>query len=141
MSAQKNAELGRASYDAWNERDFDRLVSFGANDVQVVLVPFGNVMHGPEGYRQYADGWASAFPDGRIEITRIMADDNGAVVEFIGRGTQTGPLSSPSGTIPATGKRVEIQFCDVLEMTGGKISRLRSYFDSATMLRQLGELQ
>ena len=60
------------------------------------------------------------------------------VVEFTGRGTHTGPLSGPSGVMPPTQKRVELQLCDVWEVNGGKLANLRSYFDTATLMSQLG---
>jgi len=59
-------------------------------------------------------------------------------MEFIGRGTQTGPLATPGGAIPPTGRRVEIQFAQILTFRDGKIARARLYFDAAGMLQQLG---
>lgn len=60
------------------------------------------------------------------------------VVEFMGRGTHTGPLHTPTGDVPATGRRVDLPFCDVHRIEDGKITNGRSYFDLATMMRQLG---
>jgi hypothetical protein len=35
-------------------------------------------------------------------------------------------------------RRAELMFCEVLELERGKIRRVRSYFDSASLFRQLG---
>jgi ketosteroid isomerase-like protein len=40
--------------------------------------------------------------------------------------------------IPATGKSVTLHFCDVHEIRNGEIRSVKSYFDSASMLMQLG---
>ena len=40
--------------------------------------------------------------------------------------------------MPPTGKSVTLEFCDVLEMKGDKIAGGRSYYDTGTMMRQLG---
>jgi predicted ester cyclase len=74
----------------------------------------------------------------QVEDTNVIAGDNGAVIEFIGRGTHTGTLASPMGEIPPTGRRVELPFCEVYRITNGKIVGGSTYFDLAGMLQQLG---
>src|SRR6185437_2649919 len=95
-------------------------------------------LHGPQGLRQFLQGWATAFPDSVVETTRVVADEQGAAMEFIGRGTMTGPLGGPMGEIPPTGKSVAVLFAQVLEMRQGKVARARLYFDGMGMLIQLG---
>ena len=138
MSAQENAKMARGIYEMFNNRDFDGMAALAAENMEVVNIPVGATLSGPAGFRQHAQGWGGAFPDSRVEVTNVIASDEGVVVEFRGRGTHTGPLASPAGEIPATGKSVDIPFCDVYQVKGGKLSSLHAYFDSATMLRQLG---
>jgi steroid delta-isomerase-like uncharacterized protein len=138
VTAQDNAALVREFHAAWNRRDFDRLAAAGAADAAWQVVPTGQNLRGPDGLRQYGQGWATAFPDGRIEDTNVVASETGAVVEFIGRGTQTGPLSTPTGDIPPTGRAVEMRFCEIYDLRDGKVTGGRMYFDSATLLQQLG---
>lgn len=139
---EENSRLARRSIDLWNARDFDQVASVAAENVECVSVPFNATFQGPEGYREFMQNWATAFPDGRIEVKRVIADENGAVIEYTGRGTNTGPLTmGPTGTIPATGRRGELALCDVLDIERGKIRRMRSYFDSATLMRQLGVME
>jgi steroid delta-isomerase-like uncharacterized protein len=134
-----NARLGRRIYEEmWNERDFDALMRTATEDCEVTAIPFNQTLRGQSGYRQWGESWATAFPDARVEIKRVMATDDAVVLEFIGRGTHTGPLSTPLGTIPPTGKKVELPFCDILEIRDGSVRRARSYFDAATLMRQLG---
>ena len=139
-ATEENARIARMVLESFNARDFDQAVRVAANDIECVLIPFNTTQHGPQGYRDLLQNWATAFPDGQCEIRRVIADEQGASVEYIGRGTQTGPLQGPAGTIPPTGRRAEVAFCDVLEIERGKVRRTRSYFDSSTMMRQLGLL-
>jgi steroid delta-isomerase-like uncharacterized protein len=136
--AAENARLGRRLLDLWNARDFDQLTRVIADNCECISVPTKETFRGPQGYREFMQHWATAFPDGRVEVTRVIADQNGAVVEYTGRGTQTGPLTGPMGTIPPTGRHGELALCDVLEIEQGKVRRARSYFDVATLMRQLG---
>jgi steroid delta-isomerase-like uncharacterized protein len=139
-SADENARIARTIHDLWNRRDFDQALRFAAEDVECVQVPFNATYRGRDGYRQFMQGWVNAFPDAQVEVRRVTAGEDGAAVEFVGRGTHTGPLTTPGGTIPATGRRGELALCEVLEIEQGQVRRVRSYFDSATLLRQLGVL-
>ena len=139
MTAQQdNAALVRDVHQAWNKRDFDRIIALTSPEVEWVTMPTGQKFRGLDGMRQYAQGWATAFPDGRVEDSNLIASDNGGAVEFIGRGTHNGPLMSPSGEIPATGRRLEMSFCEIYRIKNGKIVGGAIYFDMATMLQQLG---
>jgi steroid delta-isomerase-like uncharacterized protein len=133
-----NATLARSLYDAFNDRDFERMVALTATDVTITVVGSGDTYHGPDGVRRYNTIWAEAFPDGTITIDRVVASGDYAVVEFTGRGTQTGTLATPAGAIPATGRSVTLQLCDVLELSDGRLRAQRTYFDSGSLLAQLG---
>jgi steroid delta-isomerase-like uncharacterized protein len=134
--AAENARLGRRLYEEmWNSRDFDGMVRLASEDIESVQVPFNIVMRGPDGYRAFLEGWATAFPDARLEVRRVTSNDDGVVVEFISRGTHTGSFVGPAGTIPATGRVGELAVCHVLEIDDGVIRKVRSYFDSGALLR------
>lgn len=138
MSAQENTKIAQTIYEAFNTKDVERALAQYAGNVEIVNVPMGMTFHGHTGYRQFIQVWMEAFPDGKVEVTHMVANDKGVVTEFRGRGNQTGPLASPAGPIPPTGRSIDVNFCEVLEIEGGKIVKDRLYFDAATMLRQLG---
>jgi steroid delta-isomerase-like uncharacterized protein len=138
MSAHENAKLAQIPYEAYNDRDFDATARVLSEGFESHDMTTGEIFHGSEGMRRYMEHWAAAFPNSRIEIRHVAASDEGATVEFTGRGTHTGPLETPTGPIAPTNRLVEVPFCDVLEIHSGKITSLRSYWDSGTMLRQLG---
>ena len=133
-----NASIANSLYESWNARDFDRFVGMFTDDAEIVIVGAGETLRGREGALQFAQMWAGGFPDGRVQIDRVIADGDTTAVEFTGRGTHTGTLAGPTGEIPATGRQVTLQLCDVHELEGGKIRRFRTYFDTAALLGQLG---
>jgi predicted ester cyclase len=106
-------------------------------DVELINQATGETFQGPEGARAFLEGWATAFPDSQVETLLVVADASAAAIEFRGRGTHTGPLTGPAGTLPPTGRTVDIPFAQVFEFDGEKIVRVRLYFDLATMLHQL----
>lgn len=131
-------QLLRRGMACWNARDFAGYLAQHSEQAEVVDVPAGRTLQGAEANLAHAQAWATAFPDGQVEITRLLTDGDTAMLEFIGRGMQTGPLVGETGTIPPTGRRVELHFCYSYDIADGKIRRVREYYDMATMLRQLG---
>ncbi|MEV4832988.1 ester cyclase [Nonomuraea sp. NPDC049486] len=108
------------------------------DDCEVVNIPLGATSHGPSGYARFIQAWVAAFPDSTVEITNLFSTDDQGVVEFIGRGTNTGPLLGPVGVIAATGRRAEVRFCNVQRFADGKVSSFHQYFDLMGLLQQLG---
>lgn len=143
MTAQENEALVRAQIDVYNSHHtdpdwFEKRVVTLADDFAITDMPSGRIYRGVEGFRQNSQFYAEAFPDHEVEITNVVATEDQVVVEFIGRGTHTGPLHTPTGDIPPTGRRGELRCCNVYQIKNGKIASLRSYYDAASMLRQLG---
>jgi steroid delta-isomerase-like uncharacterized protein len=138
MAESENARLARTFYESWNERDFDRGAELVAEDGAITIVGSGERFEGPDGSRRFSHMWADAFPDGRVEIESLIEAGDRVAVEYVGRGTQTGPLVSPMGEIPATGRTVELRLCDVYEFRNAKVQALRTYFDTSSLMQQLG---
>jgi steroid delta-isomerase-like uncharacterized protein len=133
-----NADLARRIYEAWNERKFDEIADMTAPDGTTTVVGTGEKFTGREGSRKYNTMWANGFPDGKVTVNRLIASGDHVVVEFTGRGTHTGTLSTSMGDIPATGREMTLQLCDVMEFRDGMVVDHRSYFDTASMMAQLG---
>ena len=127
------ASIARDYLESWNRRDWDHWrelfhpqYSYTGGD--------GVRQDGPEAGMAVGQMFATAFPDGKIEIQRIHAVADVAVTEFIARGTHQGDLMG----IAATGRKVEIPVCTILEIRDGKIGAEREYMDMAHMMQQLG---
>ncbi len=138
MGHDDNARIATSVHEAWNARDFDGLAGLMADDGEIVLVGSGTSFRGPDGAREFARMWADAFPDGKVHVEKAIAQGENVAVTYTGRGTHTGTLRSPSGEVPATGRSVTLELCDVIEISAGKITSLHSYFDSASLLTQVG---
>jgi len=125
-------------YDALTSGRLETAAEHVSEDALVIDVASGDEFHGPTGYLEHVRGWYSAFPDLRFLRLAIRAGDEFAVAEYEISGTHTGTLLTRRGHIPPTGMEVDVRFCDVLTIPNGRLTQLRSYFDSATLLRQLG---
>jgi steroid delta-isomerase-like uncharacterized protein len=138
LMAQDNVRIARSLYDYFNERQFDEMAELMAPEGEIVIMGSDTRFRGPSGATEFAQMWADGFPDGRATIDNVVASGDHVVVQYTGKGTQTGALRTPAGEIPATGRSVTLDFCDVFEIRDGKIHIEQTYFDSASMLMQLG---
>jgi steroid delta-isomerase-like uncharacterized protein len=128
----------RKFFQAVNDSDSDAAAALVTDDAEFRDIPGDRRYNGPDGVKANFEFWLGAFPDGKVEIVKIIEAGDTAVVEYKGRGTNTGTLRMETGDIPATGKQVEMEFCDVLEMRGDKIAGGRSYYDTGSLMQQLG---
>src|SRR5438128_7650640 len=107
--ASSNVETARAINAAFNDRDWDAMRSRIAETCE--WVDGRHITHkGPEEFvTGYSKPWADGFPDGKVTDARYYDAGDTVVAEFVGRGTNTGQL----GPMPATGKSVELPYCEV----------------------------
>ena len=61
------------------------------------------------------------------------------IVAFLMRGTHTGPLPTPLGTVAPTGREVAIRTIDVLTVVDGRIAAVCDVFDALTHQRPYKE--
>ena len=133
-----NITLVRVVFDGFNARDPERVAAICADDFVLEDIPAGLTLHGPTGMRLWLQTWLDAAPDAHAALERIFGDGDWVATEHHGTATHTGPLRTPTGEIPATGRALDLWFSENFEVRDGKLRRMRVYYDGATMMRQLG---
>ncbi len=98
------------------------------------LVGTGEVYDGREEVARYFRETRTAFPDQRNELIALHHSDDAVIVEANLYGTHRGPLRG----LPPTGRAFEMRFCAVFVFEDERLVCERVYFDSSTILRQLG---
>jgi predicted ester cyclase len=83
-------------------------------------------------------GYFTAFPDMRIEVTDAVEGDDTVAAETRFTGTHTGPMQTPAGEIPPTGRAVSFDSCDYIKLSGNRIQSWHVYLDMADFMAQLG---
>jgi len=129
--------LVEGSLRSWNEHNRERWSAY-FGDTAELRAPGGVSGSGPEMAGQFYDIWADGFPDNQADPVVISEDSENGILEAVFKGTHTGPLNVPSGTIQATGKAVEIPFVVTSKAEGGKYASFHLYFDQAELMTQLG---
>lgn len=138
MTGNDNAALARRVYELFSLGKREDVLEYATDDVELVLYPFGQTFHGKDGFREFMDGFSTAFPDLAITVTNQVADETQVATEFTAHGTHTGPLRTPAGDVPPTGRSVDFTVCEVWTVRDGLLASLRNYQDAGSIMRQLG---
>ncbi len=123
----------REHMESENRHDFETTLRTFSRP-RYEIVPTGEVYDGEEAVRGYYATTRAAFPDQRNEVRALHHTDDAVIVEFDLLGTHRGPLRG----LPATGRAFRCPMVALFIFEGERISCERVYFDSATILRQLG---
>jgi len=132
LQARREAVV-REHMDSENRHDFDATIATFSHP-RYELIATGDVYDGEEEVRQYFAATRAAFPDQRNELHAMHQSDDGVIVEFDLLGTNTGSLRG----LPPTGKDFRCRMVALFLFDDDGIVCERVYFDSATILRQLG---
>lgn len=98
------------------------------------LIALGEIYDGADQVHRYYAETRTAFPDQRNELTALYHADNAVIVEFDLKGTHIGPYRG----VPPTGRSFTCRMTALFLFDGDRLTTERVYFDSATILRQLG---
>ena len=121
---------------AWQDRDPSTLAADHAID-GVVESPTHGRLRTPDAIREVYATWFEAFPDIQFSHDDILIDGDRAAVSFRAKGTHIKPF----GAVPATGRPMEIRGVLVYTFREGRIVHERRYYDSTSLLVQLGVIK
>ena len=141
MAGQDLTAVASGVVDAFNKNDWERSAAALAPNSLYNEVGTQRRLQGSDEIIAALKGWKQAMPDVKGTVTKAFASGNTAVLEVIWQGTQTGPLETPGGTIPASGKSQMTPAAWIFEFEGDKIRESRQYFDMAAFLQQIGAMQ
>lgn len=130
-------DLGVAAWDQRDPAKFTELMADGAV-FRDVSVP--EPMTSPEQVHAYMQTWFTAFPDMRVRRLHRVVSESDVAGELEFSGTHDGPLASPTGEVPATGRRITGHGAYFAEVRDGKIVSFIAYPDAMGMMAQLGLL-
>ena len=87
-----------------------------------------------DAYISHFPMYTAAFPDMRIAVADIVAEDDKVAIRWTFTGTHNGPLMG----IPPTGKPVNVSATTIQRIAGGKIVEGWTLFDALGMMQQIG---
>jgi steroid delta-isomerase-like uncharacterized protein len=134
MSLREARErIVREHMESENRHEFDVTLQTFSHP-RYEIVPTGEIYDGAEEVDRYYRETRTAFPDQRNELIAMYHADDAVLVEFWLRGTHEGELRG----IPPTQKAFECRCLAIFAFEGEELVCERVYFDTATILTQLG---
>jgi predicted ester cyclase len=104
----------------------------------ITLMPTGALKQ-PE-HEAMGHAFKAALPNAHMEVDNVVESGDEVVALGHFRGTHSGDLQSPNGTIPASGNELNLRFIDYFKVEGGRFVDHQTVFDQMEMLGQLGAL-
>ena len=102
------------------------------------LVAPGVSLVGRDGVLAFLRVFQTAFPDGQLVAVASLEAGDRAAVEGRFEGTHTGPLVTPAGEVPATGRRISFRWAALYQVDGTRLMSEHLFFDQADFAAQLG---
>ena len=130
---------GERAVAALNDHDAAGSAAAYAPDAVVHTAASPEPVRGRAAIEQDTQQWTTAMPDMTMEIEELLVDGPTAAMRLLFVGTHTGPLMTPSGEVPPTGRRVSVPMA-VLNRhdESGTTEVEHRYLDMTTMAQQLG---
>jgi steroid delta-isomerase-like uncharacterized protein len=151
MKAQAQAEeqnmadlkkLAENVQKAWDNQDMNALVQLYAEDAVMFMPGEAEPIQGREAIEKNQAAYIRAMPDMTLKFTTILIQGKHIAFEGIFTGTFTGPLASPEGDIPPTGRSVKAGFAFIAKVNAdGLVEEDRTYFDNLDFMKQLGLIE
>jgi predicted ester cyclase len=127
----------RAVHLAFNRRDLDEVARHVRPGAEFTDHARRRTVTAPVGLLDMLRGWIIAFPNAVIDAPSYINGGDYTVAKFHLRGVNRGPL----GSIPSSGRRVDIAICEVLHFDSrDRIVAGDLYYDALGTMVQLGYL-
>ena len=132
-------DLAKKWTDALNRHDPRAVAAYYTQDCVVYDPIYPEPLKGRAAIEKDSADFFRAFPDIRIEIIDLFEKGDCAAAEIKMTGTNSGPLATPMGEVPATGKRIDLRGALVGRINAENlVVEERRYYDTGAMMQQLG---
>ncbi len=137
MSQETNIATTKKMGEAVNHGKLDVLREVFASDVKD-HDPAPDQAKGPEGFIGFFTQFRAAFPDLKIAVEHMVADEDSVAIAYSVTGTQDGPFQG----IPATGKKIKARGVQIAKFNSdGKIIERWGSSDELGILQQIGAIK
>jgi steroid delta-isomerase-like uncharacterized protein len=133
MSKQKNIEAQTKFGEAINSGNLEIMNDLVAAGV-IENDPAPGQAKGPKGYIDFFTKMRAAFPDMKVEVEQLVADDENVAFAYTLTGTHKGDFNG----IPATGKKIKARGLQISKFKDGKMVERWGSSDELGILKQIG---
>ena len=136
MGREENIRTFNEWITAHRAHDVDKMLTFLTDDITIASAA-GKDMPPANNKGEARIHWQTiynTFPDFRMDSIAVTAEEDRLVAEISHGGTMKGKM----GDMEPTGKPYRVQGAFRFDFKDGKIRSIRTYWDTGSMMRQLG---
>ena len=134
MSKEANIATTKKMGEAVNKGHLEEFHQYFASNVKD-HDPAPDQGSGPEGFIKFFTQFRSAFPDLKIAVEHMTADEDSVAIAYTVTGTQEGPFQG----IPATGKKIKARGVQIAKFNSeAKMTERWGSSDQMGIMQQLG---
>jgi steroid delta-isomerase-like uncharacterized protein len=133
MSKETNIEAQKRFGDAVNTGNLQEFYALVANS-SIDHDPAPDQEPGPNGYIVFFTMMRTAFPDFKLTVEQLVADEENVAFAYTATGTHKGDFM---GVAP-TGKSINIRGMQISKFEGGKMIERWGSTDELGLLKQIG---
>ncbi len=134
MSKEANIATAKKMGEAINKGNLEEFNDVFAADVKD-HDPAPDQGKGPQGFIGFFTQFRHAFPDLKIAVEHMVADEDNVAIAYTMTGTQEGPFQG----IPATGKKVKARGMQIAKFNSdAKITERWGSSDEMGIMQQIG---
>jgi steroid delta-isomerase-like uncharacterized protein len=123
---------------AVNKHDLKAFAASFREDATVYDPMYPEPLKGRHAIRKDMEEFMTAFPDLRGTLGWVVESGDTVAYEVIARGTHKGPLTSPTGPIPATNRTMAMPIATFAQYDDqGLVVEERRYYDLLGVMQQL----
>ena len=148
LSSQQTAEKGMCEKKAqalldkvlemWNKPDLALVPELYTVDCRAQTSSAPEPYVGHEGIKKWVEITRAMMPDMKMTFDEVVVQGDKVATIWTMTGTNTGPMQTPGGTLPPTGKKVRISGMAIDYLKGGKFVKEIVNFNTVEMLMQMG---
>jgi steroid delta-isomerase-like uncharacterized protein len=97
-------------------------------------------VRGHDELRGLLDVFWTAIPDFQHGLDDVVVSGDLVAARGVATGTHAGPLATPAGEVPASGRTISIAFAAFARVENGTIREFRGYWDALGFMQQIGAI-
>ncbi len=129
---KKNKKITRRFYEGLNAGDLSVIDELISDDL-IEHDEFPGLEPNKAGVRRLFEWLQAAFPDGKLEVEDMIAEDDKVFVRARMTGTHQGEFME----IPPTGRRINVGIADFMRFDHGMVVEHWGVTDTGAMMQQL----
>lgn len=133
MSKEQNIATQKAFGAAINSGELYQFTDLMTSDVKD-HDPAPDQGKGPEGFMRFFEKFREAFPDLKVAVETMVADEEQVAIAYTVTGTHQGDFQG----VAATGKKIKARGVQVARFEDGRIAERWGSSDELGILKQIG---